>query len=807
MPKRPLLLLCALLLCNGLSAQRPDDEYYPYENRFEERTPEIVVDTSLFYRAVQTADDLFAALTDYPLAFTASKRRGSEYAAQTLSLYGIDIPKYHAPGLRLLGFEERRPAGLAEETRCTGRTVGGREFVHPAGRRAAARSALVGFSDRSYLTRIRFSASGPLGRGWEGTAAADLRAGRDLHIEGVFTEAAAADFALRKTFDDDHELVLTALLSAGIYGTRTSSVEEAFVLLNDPLYNPAWGIQNGKVRNSRIRREWLPLLTAAYRLRLSDATVLHASAGLQTGVRKYSMLGWYDARTPMPDNYKYLPGYTGDRETDEAWRMNDTHFTQINWDELWQQNRMTGRAVYALEDRVERLCDVQGRIRFRTEPDDRLSFDYGVSFRYSDSRNYKQMRDLLGAPCLVDIDQYLMDDDTYGNRLQNDLRHPDRRIGPGDRFGYDYSLAGIEAGAWILAAYRSDRLSARIGAEVRERAVHRRGHFEKELFPGDRSYGRSRTVRFSPFTVKGSLGWSFSPRSYLEVAAMAGSAAPRDEDLFLQPQYNNRTIDAPVGQRTLAAEANYRFAGRNLSIQASVFVVSTLDGCRTQRYYDDLSSTYCDMVVTGIGTLHRGAELAVEWRPSYRWVLTAAAAAGRYAYSRDPRITVYSDADNTVVESRAASHMGGCTIGGAPQLSGTAGAAYFGPKGWGFRATAGYAGARYVEAAFLRRTERIARQAAASPEAFEAFMAQERLQDLCMVDIALFKSFYFDRSRLTASLTVRNLLNEHRGYYNGYESLRAGRSRSGDDSTYAPRATRYLSVYPRSFYLTISYKF
>ena len=151
--------------------------------------------------------------------------------------------------------------------------------------------------------------------------------------------------------------------------------------------------------------------------------------------------------------------------------------------------------------------------------------------------------------------------------------------------------------------------------------------------------------------------------------------------------------------------------------------------------------------------------------------------------------------------------MGGCTTGGAPQLCGTAGAAYFGPHGWGFRAAASFAGARYVEPAYLRRTERIARQAAASREAFDAFMRQERLGDLCMLDATLFKTFRFGRSRLTATLMVRNLLNRRRDYYDGYESLRVGRSRSGDDYTYAPRATRYLAVYPRSVYLTISYKF
>ena len=66
------------------------------------------------------------------------------------------------------------------------------------------------------------------------------------------------------------------------------------------------------------------------------------AAGAEYGVRKYSALGWYDARTPMPDNYRYLPGYTGDRETELAWWSNDARYTQVCWDELFARNRMAG---------------------------------------------------------------------------------------------------------------------------------------------------------------------------------------------------------------------------------------------------------------------------------------------------------------------------------------------------------------------------------------------------------------------------------------------------------------------------------
>ena len=131
MPNKPLILLCALLLGTKAPAQHPDDEYYPYEPRAEERAPEIVVDTSLFYRAVQTGDDLFAAQTDYTLSFVAAKRRGAEPGAEPASLCGIGIPMRYATALRLAGFEERRYAELNGETLRPGSAADGREFAWP----------------------------------------------------------------------------------------------------------------------------------------------------------------------------------------------------------------------------------------------------------------------------------------------------------------------------------------------------------------------------------------------------------------------------------------------------------------------------------------------------------------------------------------------------------------------------------------------------------------------------------------------------------------------------------------------------
>lgn len=77
-----------------------------------------------------------------------------------------------------------------------------------------------------------------------------------------------------------------------------------------------------------------------------------------------------------------------------------------------------------------------------------------------------------------------------------------------------------------------------------------------------------------------------------------------------------------------------------------------------------MASVYCDMAVTGIGRLSYGVEAAADIRLSYRWRLSLAASAGRYKYARDPVVTVLSDVDNSAVDLRAVSRMGGCETAG-----------------------------------------------------------------------------------------------------------------------------------------------
>lgn len=806
-PKYGCLLLGLLTVC-GAAAQHPDDEYYPYAARQEERTPLLLTDSTLFYRAVQTTPDLYAEHTAFNLPYVSVKRRGLNYRDESASVGGVPLSSRYFGAMRLLGADEVRYGGLAAADGATGGAGGLRLFRFADDYPQASRYAAVSFTDRNYLAGARLSVTEPLGRGWSGTAALDARTGRDMHVEGVFTNALTASLRAAKRFGDDHNLSLTLIVPPSVRGTRLSSAEEAFRLTGDRLYNPAWGFQHGKVRNSRVRREFVPLAVVSYRVPVSQSTSLAADFAAEYGMRKYSALGWYDARTPMPDNYRYLPGYTGDRETEQAWRAGDARYTQIDWDEMIAQNRMAAgpcRLCPRRPHRAARRPELQRPVYNRA----RRPADTALRIGSPPCAVAQLQADARPAGCGV----YHRHRPVSGGRRYLQQPSAERPAAP-----RPYDPQGRQVRLRLCADDAPGRCAAACRIPLRPLprrsrpfAGRRRSLPPRVLREG--AFPRRTVVRpFAPGAV-----YALYPQSDRRLGLLAPqlprsvgrrrSRAADAADLFYQPQYNNRVIDDPCPERRYAAEINYSRTGETLTLRFSAYLLAMFDGVETRRYYDDMAGVFCDMAATRIGRMACGVEAAADIRLSYRWSLSLAASAGRYKFIRNPRITVISDVDNSVVDARAVSHLNGCTPGGAPQLTTCAELGYFGPKGWGFKTSAGYAGARYVEPSLLRRTERIARQGGTTREMFDAFTRQQRLGDAFTLDAALFKTFWFDRSRLTASLILRNLLGDGDTVYSAYESQRVRRIRSGDTLCYAPHATRLTYAYPRSFYLTVSYRF
>ncbi len=794
-----------LLLSVTATAQVSDDNpYYPYAE-LELRSEEPYSDSTLFYRAIRHAAELYAETMAYNLPRVTLKQRGEAFRKEQTTWFSLPIDYRYASLLRTLGYAESYASGVAMGPYALGSTGGMKSFQTSDILPLQPYEAMARLTNRNYRLAGRVKMQREAGR-WQVGAVVDARMGRDALIKGFFNEGLSVALSGTHRARGGGQLTLLALFSGARRGLRSSTTEEAFTLLDDPYYNPSWGLQGGKERNARVRREGLPYVALRWQQPLTARTTFALDAGLSYGNSRQSALGWYNARTPLPDNYRYMPSFTGDRASEEAWLAADARYTQIRWDELIAQNRLgDGDALYALEERVSR--PLQGNLTATFES--RLSgllLRYGVRFAYQRTRHYKEMEDLLGAAYLTDIDQYLIDDDSYANHLENNLRDPSRRIVEGERFGYDYALRQREGAAFVEVGWQQNRFSLRVGGEVAAANLLRHGYYEKELFPGGQSLGKSRTVKMNLYRLKGRLGYAFSPRSYLELHLAAGAEAPLVEQLFLQPQYNNRTISDPRPERYYALQGRYRRQGERLDVELSAYLTTRLDGVTSSHYFDDLSGTYADLVVERLGTTAYGVEAALGWQPAYRWRVELAASWGSFRYARDARVTVLADADNRPIEEQAVSHLRDCRIGGAPAVTAVASVRYFGPRGWGFRLSGGYAGDRYVDAAPLRRTDRVARQNGTTPESFEAFTRQERLEDAVTVDAALYKSLYFGPHTLSISLHATNLTGREQRAY-GYESLRSMPVGKDTATLRMPQPSRYLYALPRTLSLQVIWRF
>ena len=199
---------CALLFllfpC-AAAAQYPGDEYYPYAER-EERRELLTTDSTLFYRAVQSPSDLYGLRTGFNLPQVALRRRGLDYTLERTSLMGVAVSYRYLAALRLLGAEEQRYAGLAAAPGEPAAAGGMRAFRFSDGEPLQPFLASVRFTDRNYLVGAKAAVSASPGDGWRISAALDARSGRDMHVEGVFTNAVTAGLRLARRFGEGHEL-------------------------------------------------------------------------------------------------------------------------------------------------------------------------------------------------------------------------------------------------------------------------------------------------------------------------------------------------------------------------------------------------------------------------------------------------------------------------------------------------------------------------------------------------------------------------------------------------------------------------
>ena len=374
-------------------------------------------------------------------------------------------------------------------------------------------------TNRNYKGAARATySSGLMENGWAFAAQLAWRYSPYIDIKGQIGEGISYSsvgyfFTAEKQWSKDMRLSLITFGAPTRRGQSSALTQETYDLTNQynktswghNNYNPYWGYQNGKVRNSRVVHSYDPTAIASFDWKIDENQQLKVAAGYHYSMYSNSALTFYNAPDPRPDYYRNLPSFLWDGQIDkngnfieksydgkdlgkggdshygyvgstidmntyntlvDIWTSRDDKATQIDWDALYAANYANnvnnpeGSARYMVERRHNDIQEAVANANYRNTAFDHLTITAGLELKASQGIHYKTVDDLLGGKQWIDVDPFAERDikelatnigltqADIENVKQNDLRNPNAAVKDNGRFGYDYRINMLGAKLW-----------------------------------------------------------------------------------------------------------------------------------------------------------------------------------------------------------------------------------------------------------------------------------------------------------------------------------------------------------------------
>ena len=329
-------------------------------------------------------------------------------------------------------------------------------------------------TNRNYKGAARATySSGLMENGWAFTAQLAWRYTPYIDVKGQIGEGIAYNsfgyfLTAEKQWGKDKRLSLITFGAPTRRGQSAAVTQETYDLTNQynktswghNNYNPYWGYQDGKVRNSRIVETYDPTVIASFDWQIDEDNFLKAGVGYHYSMYSNSALTFYNAPDPRPDYYRNMPSFLFDGQIDkdgyfigkdmngkplgaitdggyikypldyngipvghsinldtyakltELWTSRDDDATQINWDALYaanyanNNNNPAGSARYIVERRHNDIQEGMINLNYRNTSVEHLTITAGLEAKGSQGIHYKTIDDLLGGKQWIDVDPF-----------------------------------------------------------------------------------------------------------------------------------------------------------------------------------------------------------------------------------------------------------------------------------------------------------------------------------------------------------------------------------------------------------------
>jgi len=517
----------------------------------------------------------------------------------------------------------------------------------PTGQRVTLSGA-----NRNYTVRAMYTYnSGLRPDGWAFSANVTYRwaSMATSYVEGTFYNALSYFFGAEKKLNDQHALSIVTWGNPTERAGQGAATDESYWLANSRYYNPYWGYQNGKKRNSRVVNDFAPTLMMTWDWTINDKSKLTTTLTGRYSMYKSTKLNYNGGENPAPDYWKNLPSsYYDVWNADDFWGRTQTGYDdfeyariyamdskanrQINWDRLYyanQQGNATGRdAAYYVQAKHNNNLNIALSSAFKTELNKNTAWNVGLQLATNTGMHYQTMEDLLGAKTFHNINTYALGNYASTDpRVQYDMNNPNGEIREGDRFGYDYNIIVRKAQLWSALKYTKGRLHTFAAGRIGGVTIQRDGKMRNGM-AADYSYGKSGTAKFLEGGGKAGLTYNIGSGNTISLGIGYEIKAPQAQSAFASPEINNDFIGKIVkdangkdvlvnnlkNEKVFSADLGYQFETSWMKANIGGYYSRLTDVTEWQNYfYDDIGSfSYVSM--TGIKKDYYGLEWGLNFK-------------------------------------------------------------------------------------------------------------------------------------------------------------------------------------------------
>ena len=704
----------------------------------------------------------------------------------------------------------------------------------PASMPVGHRFTLSG-ANRSYTLRGMYTFnSGLNSKGWAFSANITYRWANEGYVEGTFYNSLSYFLGVQKVFGDgSHSLSLVTWGNPTERASQGAGTDEMYWLANDRYYNPYWGYQNGKKRNSRIVHDYSPTALLTWDWNINKDTKLTTSLLGKYTMYESTKLNYNNSSNPHPSYWKNMPSSYYDvwGESDpsnrtpqalEDWNRAYNFWTsskanrQINWDQLYYANGIAAQqgqdAMYYIQAKHNDALTLTFSSTLNMQLGKDKQLNVGIIGSSNKGMHYQTMEDLLGATTYHNINTYALGTyDRNSDEIQYDLNHRDKVIGVGDKFGYDYNLLVNNSKLWASYTENFGILHYTLAARLGYTSMQRDGKMRNGL-AADNSYGKSKTAEFIDGGFKLNTSLNLGRGNTLTFGIGYEHRAPQARTAFASPEINNDFVTNLKNEQVFSTELGYQFENAWLHANINAYYSHLRNVTDWQNYYFDDINSFSYVSLTGIKKEYYGLEAGLKFKVTSAFDVKLLGTISDAKIRNNSHVRYMNSTSAEYIDEIV--YNKGMRDSGTPLTAASLGLSYH-SGGWYIDLNCNYYDRIYLSyspsyryESTLQTRQKIYGNVYNEGKVLASAIEQAQGHGGFMLDGSIGRSIYLKRGMLSINLMVTNILNNQNLCTGGYEQSRSNYTNSGNTRAYNfTRNPMKFYAYGTNGMLNITYRF